>query len=62
MAEIDYKESYEELKDWIIKLHPYCYNCKAKDSGDDSFCDDCYRKMFNWECDPKFLLKLIIKG
>ena len=51
---IDYKKAYEELKDYVINLKPYCNNCGTK--MDD--CDDCHRKYFNWTCDVNSLPKL----
>ena len=51
---IDYKKAYEELKDYVINLKPYCNNCGTK--MDD--CDDFHRKYFNWTCDVNSLPKL----
>lgn len=35
------------LRDYILKLTPYCDTCKFEE--DEQGCDECNRKMFNWE-------------
>jgi len=47
------KERYEKLKQYLINLSPYCDNCANQ--GNDSRCDECKRKSFNWQFDESIL-------
>jgi len=51
----DYEAKYYELKKFLINLRPYCDTCKHSDN--ESVCDECNRKAFNWSFDEKVLNK-----
>ena len=53
--ELDYEKSYHKLKDWVLRLRPYCHNCKYEIDDENNRCDECHRKSFNWEIDPDAL-------
>ncbi|MDY6834223.1 MAG: hypothetical protein SVY53_05410 [Chloroflexota bacterium] len=51
---IDWEREYNRLKEWVVNLQPYCNTCCSCIDE----CDDCHRKMFQWQCDPDTLPKL----
>jgi hypothetical protein len=61
---MDYEDKYEsilvkynKLKDYLVNLEPYCNNCA--NTGDDSRCDECNRKYFNWKFDASILEQIV---
>lgn len=46
---MEYKKAYEELKNFVLNLSPYCDTCGTVN------CDECNRKSFYWSMNPSII-------